>query len=271
MTDAAPDEVVHLDISGGIATITLDSPRNRNALSRQLTGELEAHLEAALGDDAVRAVVLTHSGTVFCAGADLKESRDANVATARGDAPAPRRGGRGLPGMIDMIWQSPKPVVARVNGAVRAGGLGLMSACDFVIMKEDATMAFSEVRIGVVPAVISVVCLPRFSTLKGAELMLTGDTFTAAEAAEWGFINRAVPADQLDAAVDGIIDSLKKCSPNALAETKKMARLVPTLSSGDAFKAMGELSARMFATPEAREGMTAFAEKRDPSWVAEQG
>lgn len=264
------DEVVHLDIGGGIATITLDSPRNRNALSRQLTTELEDHLTTALADDAARAVVLTHTGTVFCAGADLKESREANVAKAEGREQAPRRQGMGLPGMVNMIWDSPKPVVARVNGAVRAGGLGLMSACDFVIMKADATMAFSEVRIGVVPAVISVVCLPRFGTLKGAELMLTGDTFTAAEAAEWGFINRAVPGDDLDAAVDAIIGSLKKCSPNALAETKKMTRLVPTLSTEEGFKAMATLSARMFASPEAREGMTAFAEKRDPSWAIEQ-
>ena len=130
-------------------------------------------------------------------------------------------------------------------------------------------MAFSEVRIGVVPAVISVVCLPRFSTLKGAELMLTGDTFTAAQAAEWGFINRAVPEAELDAAVGAILASLKKCSPQALAETKKMCQLVPTLSTDEAFKVMGELSARMFASPEAREGMTAFAEKRPPSWAIE--
>ena len=269
MSAQASDEVVHIDISGGIATITLDSPRNRNALSRQLTSELEAHLETALGDDAARAVVLTHTGTVFCAGADLKESREANIAKAEGREEQTRRAGKGLPGMINMIWESPKPVLARVNGAVRAGGLGLMSACDFVVMAEDGTMAFSEVRIGVVPAVISVVCLPRFSTLKGTELMLTGDTFTAAQAADWGFINRAVPAAQLDDTVGEIVGSLKKCSPNALAETKKMARLVPTLQTDEGFRQMSELSGRMFATPEAREGMTAFAEKRDPSWALE--
>ncbi len=263
-----PDELVHLDINNGIATITMDSPHNRNALSRQLSGELEMHVETALADDNARAVVLTHSGTVFCAGADLKESKEATVARARGDQPQQQgRAGRGLPGIVNMIWESPKPVVARVNGAVRAGGLGVMSACDFVIMIEDGTMAFSEVRIGVVPAVISVVCLPRFGTLKGSELMLTGDTFTGAQAAEWGFINRAVPADQLDAAVDELLASLKKCSPQALAETKKMCKLVPTLSTDEGFKAMGALSARMFASPEAREGMTAFAEKRDPSWA----
>ncbi len=262
-----PDELVHLDISKGIATITLDSPHNRNALSRQLSSEVETHVQTALADPDARAVVLTHTGTVFCAGADLKESKEANVAKARGDEPAKAPRGKGLPGIINMIWESPKPVVARINGAVRAGGLGLMSACDFVVMIDSATMAFSEVRIGVVPAVISVVCLPRFGTLKGAELMLTGDTFSGAQAAEWGFINRAVPADQLDDAVGELLTSLKKCSPQALAETKKMCKLVPTLSTDDGFKAMGELSARMFASPEAREGMTAFAEKRDPSWA----
>ncbi len=262
-----PDELVHLDISKGIATITLDSPHNRNALSRQLSSELEAHVETALADASARAVVLTHSGTVFCAGADLKESKVANVARASGEKLEQRPTGKGLPGIVNMIWESPKPVVARVNGAVRAGGLGVMSACDFVIMIDSATMAFSEVRIGVVPAVISVVCLPRFGTLKGAELMLTGDIFTGSQAAEWGFINRAVPADELDAAVDELLASLKKCSPLALAETKKMCKLVPTLPTDEGFKVMGALSARMFASPEAREGMTAFAEKRDPSWA----
>ena len=112
------------------------------------------------------------------------------------------------------------------------------------------------------------------TTLSAGELGLpepeeTGDTFTAAQAAAWGFINRAVPADQLDDGVGAIVDSLKQCSPNALAETKKMARLVPTLPTDEGFRQMGELSARMFASPEAREGMTAFAEKRDPSWAIE--
>ncbi len=267
-----PDELVHLDIEQGVATITLDSPHNRNALSRQLTGELEGHLDTALADPAARVVLLTHTGTVFCAGADLKESREANVARARGETPAgqSQRSGRGgLVGMINKIWESPKPVVARVNGAVRAGGLGLMSSCDFVIMVENATMAFSEVRIGVVPAVISVVCLPRLGPVRGPELMLTGDTFTASQAAEWGFITRATRAEDLDGAVSELLGSLKKGSPQALAETKKMVRLVPTLTTDDAFAAMGQLSARMFASPEAREGMTAFAEKRQPSWATE--
>ncbi|MFQ5382184.1 MAG: enoyl-CoA hydratase-related protein [Dehalococcoidia bacterium] len=263
------DELVHLDIDHGVATITLDSPHNRNALSRQLTGELEAHLDSALADPAARVVLLTHTGTVFCAGADLKESREANVARARGEAQPGQPGRGGLVGMVNKIWESPKPVVARVNGAVRAGGLGLMSACDFVIMVENATMAFSEVRIGVVPAIISVVCLPRLGPVRGPELMLTGDTFTAARAAEWGFITKAVPEPELDAAVGELLASLKKGSPQALAETKKMVRLVPKLSTDDAFAAMAELSARMFASPEAREGMTAFAEKRQPSWAQE--
>ena len=119
------DELVHLDISKGVATITLDSPHNRNALSRQLSIEVEDHLATALADASARAVVLTHTGTVFCAGADLKESREANVAKARGDKPEqPSRTGRGLPGMVSMIWESPKPVIGRINGAVRAGGLG---------------------------------------------------------------------------------------------------------------------------------------------------
>lgn len=258
------DELVHLAIDGGIATVTLDSPANRNALSRQLFGDLERHLDAAIADEAARVIVLTATGTVFCSGADLREQREANVAGASGSS---QIGPGGLVGVIERLWASPKPVVARVNGAARAGGLGLMSACDVVVAVETATFAFSEVRIGVVPAIISVVTLPRLGPVRGMELMLTGETFDARSAAEWGFITRAVSPDELDATVHSYVAALRKGGPVALAETKRMVRRVPTLAPADAFAEMTELSARMFASLEAREGMTAFAEKRPPHWT----
>jgi hypothetical protein len=142
------DELVHLEVAKGVGTITLDSPHNRNALSRQLTSELWGHLQAALADERVRVIVLTGSGTVFCSGADLKEQRDSNVAGNTQAGPV------GLPQILTAMWESPKPVIGRINGAARAGGLGLVAACDIAVAVETTTFALSEVRIGVIPAVI---------------------------------------------------------------------------------------------------------------------
>src|ERR1700754_623102 len=141
-----PAELVHLEIDSGVATITLDSPTNRNALSRQLRRELQAHLRTAIESDEARVIVLTHTGTVFCAGMDLKESRGPS---------AGEQGIQDFPDTLRLIWTSPTPVVARLSGPARAGGVGLVAACDLAVAAEEVTFAFSEVRIGVVPAVIS--------------------------------------------------------------------------------------------------------------------
>src|SRR5262249_44326915 len=161
------------EIARGVATITLDSPHNRNALSRRLLADLERHLDAAIADRRARAIVLTASGPAFCSGADLKEAREPAPA---GQA-APRGGG--LVGVMTAMWTAPKPVVARVNGPARAGGLGLMCACDISVAVDTATFAFSEVRVGVAPAVISVVTVPRLGPTRALELFLTGGAFDA--------------------------------------------------------------------------------------------
>src|ERR1700754_2300195 len=145
-------ELVHLDVAAGVATITLDSPDNRNALSAQLRRELLADLDAVIEDAAVRVVVLAHTGRVFCSGMDLKEARGAG---------AQDQGVTELPRIIERIWTSPKPVVAKVAGPARAGGLGLVAAADIAVAAEDATFAVNEVRLGLVPGGISVVALPR--------------------------------------------------------------------------------------------------------------
>jgi methylglutaconyl-CoA hydratase len=260
--DAAGD-LVHLEISGGVATITLDSPHNRNALSRRLMADLERHVRAAVADQRARVIVLTAAGTVFCSGADLKEQGESAVGAPAESAPA----SGGLVSIVTALWESPKPVVARINGAARAGGLGLMCACDIVVAVDSATFAFSEVRVGVAPAIISVVTLPRLGPTRALELFLTGDPFDAPTAAAYGFINRAVPAAELDAAVSRSVASLLKGAPNALAETKRLVREVPGLPMGQAFERMARLSARLFASDEARRGMAAFAEKRVPDWT----
>lgn len=256
-----PDELVHLTHDGPVATITLDSPHNRNALSRQLFAELEAHVRSAVADAAVRVIVITGTGTVFCSGADLKEQREANASGVPSGGPGP------LVPILMAIIEAPKPVIARVNGAARAGGLGLVAACDIAVAIDTATFGFSEVRIGVAPAVISVVCIPRMGMVKSRELMLTGAPFSALDAATWGLVNATAPAESLDAAIQSYIYAFLSAAPNALAETKAMLRKVPTLRLEDGFAYASDLSARLFSGKEALEGFTAFAEKRPPRWA----
>ncbi|MGP4016394.1 enoyl-CoA hydratase-related protein [Saccharopolyspora sp. 5N708] len=254
------DELVHLVVERGIATITLDSPRNRNALSAQLRRELRAHLTAVIADGAVRVIVLAHTGTVFCAGMDLKESRSAD---------AEQQGVQEFPAILEQIWTSPKPVVAKLAGPARAGGVGIVAACDIAVAAETATFAFSEVRIGVVPAVISVTVLPRLNPRQAHELFLTGETFDARRATEIGLLNSAVAADALDAEVERYTDMLARGAPRALAATKEMLSSQRPSKMSEAFARMLELSAEHFAGAEGREGMRAFAEKRKPAWVPE--
>ncbi len=252
-------EVVHLAIENGVATITLDSPANRNALSRQLTSELHQHITAAIADRAVRIIVLTATGSTFCSGADLKEQREANATGGQTGPTAP------VP-ILQAMRDSPQPIISRINGHARAGGLGLVAACDIAIAADEATFAVSEVRIGVIPAVISVVLLRKLAPHVAMELFLTGEPFSAAAAVAHGLLNRAVPAEGLGALTESYIDKILKGAPGALAGAKRLVREVPAMAMSPAFEAMANLSAQYFASPEALEGMTAFAEKRPPSW-----
>lgn len=254
------DELVHLEVAGGVATVTLDSPANRNALSSALMAGLQSSLDAALADDRARLILLTGAGPVFCSGADLKERGG-----VRGGAQSSGPGG--LVAILKRIWHSPKPVIARVNGPTRAGGIGLVAACDIAVSVDSATFAFSEVRLGLIPAIISVVILPKLGIAKGMELFLTGDTFDAGEAVRFGLLNAAVPADQLDDAVGRYAGSILKGAPGALAGCKRLVREVPALDLDAAFAMTAALSGEYFTSAEAREGMTAFAEKRPPRWA----
>jgi methylglutaconyl-CoA hydratase len=251
-------EAVHRELVDGVATITLDSPANRNALSAQVRRELQAHLDAAIADPAARVIVLTHTGPVFCAGLDLKESRG-TAADAQGVNEFPR--------ILRTIWTSPTPVVARLSGLARAGGVGLVAACDLAIAADTATFAFTEVRVGVVPATIAVTVLPRLLPRAAHELFLTGETFDAARAVAVGLLNSAVPAGDLDAETARYVDLLRLGAPQALAATKSLLQRCLGDDLDAAFAAMQELSAHHFASAEGQEGMAAFAEKRPPAWV----
>ncbi|MCX4881620.1 MULTISPECIES: enoyl-CoA hydratase family protein [unclassified Streptomyces] len=233
----------------GVETLSLDAPANRNALSAALVGELADALTDCAKDADVRAIVLTHTGNTFCAGADLR------------DPPHPDA----LVGLFRQIVGLRKPVVARVTGHVRAGGLGLLAACDITAASTEATFAFTEVRIGVAPAVISLALLPRTDPRALARYYLTGERFDATEAARIGLLT--VAGEDVDTALAPVLDGLRRAAPQALAETKQLltARVLETFDRDAAD--LTALSARLFASPQAREGMTAFLERRDPPWV----
>ncbi|MEQ9451314.1 MAG: enoyl-CoA hydratase-related protein [Pseudomonadales bacterium] len=254
----AGTEATLYNIEQGAAWITLNRPENRNALSAVLVNELHAHLTEALADDAVRCIVITGNGPAFCAGADLKSPPGEVV---DGQRPV------SYPDILNLILDSPKPVIAAINGAAFAGGLGLVGAADIVVTVDDVQMSFSEVRIGVIPAVISVVCLPKLGKHHGMKLFLTGERFSGTQAVSMGLAHRAVPADQLQAAVREEIDMINLGGPIAVAECKKLVRQVPELSIAEGFELTSEWSGRMFRSAEGAEGMAAFREKRKPNWV----
>jgi enoyl-CoA hydratase len=252
------DEVVHYELDRAIATITLDSSENRNALSSRLVGELTAHLQTAAADAGVRAVVLTHTGRTFCAGADLREQASEG---------GPAEGTKRMLALLRMIVELPKPVVARVNGHVRAGGLGLVGACDIALASDNATFAFTEARLGLAPAIISITTLGRMSERAAARYYLTGETFDAPAAERSGLITSAV--DDLDADVATICDALRACSPQGLAETKPLTAQGALAAFEQQAGPMQALSQRLFESDEAREGIMAFLQKRPPRWAPE--
>lgn len=246
------EELVHFSELDGVATITLDSPANRNALSRQLLKELNSALDRAAQPD-VRGVVLTHAGPVFCSGADLKErsagGQDAQAA------------GNPMANVFERLGSLAAPTIAAVNGPVRAGGVGLMAACELVVVNRAVTFAFTEVRIGVAPAIISVPILSRCGWSKLAAPFLTGEAFDAAAARDMGLITHVT--DDVATTVHTLIAGILAGAPKAVAASKQLLRNAST-----SYSEMTVLSEALFRSDEAAEGMRAFAEKRPPSWAA---
>jgi len=240
------------------AWITLDHAAKRNALSAELVTELAAHLATALGDPHVRVVVLTGAGPAFCAGADLSSG---GLTAAGGDAEHP------FVTVLKTIWEAPKPVIGRINGHAFGGGIGLVAACDLTVAAESAAFAFNEVRLGVTPAIISVLCVPKLGIQHAMWLFLTAERFSAARAVELGLVHRAVPAGGLDAAVEEVIGLVRLGGPNAVREAKQLVRRVPELPFAEAFRRTAQKSVELFASGEAAEGMRAFLDKRKPRWA----
>lgn len=241
---------VRLERVGGRATITLDSQHNRNALSQQLVAELGECLDEAAD---ARVIVLRHEGPAFCAGADLKERRDDGAVDSRP-----------MVGVMERLMDAPCPTIAAVNGAVRAGGIGLMASCDLVVVHPSVTFALTEVRIGVAAAIISVPILRRVPPGKIAAAMLTGEPFDAASAREMGLISHV--DDDVDAAVDRLCAGVEAGAPGAVTATKDILRRIPGMERDAAFEEMRRLSEALFLGPEGQEGMAAFREKRAPVW-----
>ncbi|MBW8752072.1 MAG: enoyl-CoA hydratase family protein [Propionibacteriales bacterium] len=245
-------ELVHYAIEDGVATITLDSPHNRNALSRQLVGELFERLDRAAADDDAKVVVLRSAERVFCSGADLSEAATGSM----------EEGARAIVDLQRRILAHPLPVVTRLAGPVRAGGLGIVAASDIVVCSEEVSFAFTESRLALAPAVISLSVLPRLTSRAAYDTFLTGRTFDATEAAAMGLVTRTVPDAHLDETVAEVCTELAKAHPQGLRETKALlARpILANLEAGA--EDMIALSARLFGSDEAREAMLAFLSRR---------
>jgi len=251
--------LVESELVGGVLTVTLADEERRNALSSELTRELVAVLDEADSDHTVRVVVLTNRGSTFCAGANLAERSEAS-----GRTPATSINPTTLFGRFA---RSPKPYVGRIAGHCVAGGMGLAAGLDITVAKSSAKFGFTEVRIGVAPAMISVVCLPKMRRADAQAAFLRGNRFSADEAMRMGLITYVAADDVLDDLVDEIVADLLKGGPEAIAACKELLEQVPTMSREDAFAWTAGVSSRLFSSDEAREGMTAFLEKRQPPWV----
>jgi len=260
--DLQPSAPVLLVIDDGIATIRLNRPERRNVLDAESIGGIATALDRCTHDD-VRVVLIASTGPTFCAGADLRGAMAGGPESFAESAPL------ALANLLTSMLEHPKPLIACVQGDVFGGGNGLVAACDIAVATESARFAFSEVRVGVAPAVVSVVCLMRMRPRDAARLMLTGERVSADVVLNAGLVTDVVAAEEVESCVRAYAAQLIRGGPEALAATKAVLRRVPQMSSGDAFEWTASLSSQLFASAEGREGMAAFAERRDPVWVTE--
>ena len=243
-------ELVHRADKDGVAVLTLDSPHNRNALSRDLVAQLSAHLNDISDADEMCAVLIRSSTRVFCSGADLAEARTADMVEHA----------RGLIALQRTLAEVPVPVVVRLDGPVRAGGLGLVASADIVVCRASVTFALTEVRLGLVPAVISIPLLERLPSRVAADWFLTGRTITAVEAATAGLVT-TVCADEdtaTDAAIESVLTDLRAGQRQGLVEAKVLLNARLLAAYDDRGEAMAQLSGRLFQSPLAQAAMAAF-------------
>jgi methylglutaconyl-CoA hydratase len=255
------------EIRNGLGWITMDRPQVRNALSAELmeaVGEAIAEFET---DADTRAVVLAGEGPAFCAGADLRSMRDSREASDDANRSDARRMGW----LFHRIADCRKPVLARVHGPAIGGGVGLMAACDIVIAAESTRFQFSEVRLGIVPAVISPFCIRRLGPVVAKRLFLTGEPIDARTALAYGLVDVVAPDAGLDAAVAKVCDDLGKAGPQALIAAKRLVDVVQRMHNAqETLEYTADLIAELRVSDEAVEGMTAFLEKRQAAWIRQK-
>lgn len=255
---------VTTSVNAGVATITLSQPEIRNAFSDVVIAEITDAFAAVGQRDDVRAVVLAAEGPAFCAGANLNWMRAmADYSRAENLADAGK-----LAAMLDTIYRCPHPTIARVQGDVYAGGMGLVSACDMAVAVEGAGFCLSEVKIGLIPATIAPYVLRAMGARAGQRYFLTGERFDAAEALRIGFVHQVVPADALDSAVDGLLKHLLSAGPAAVRACKRLVQDVAEREINAALVAdTVERIADIRASAEGKEGVQAFLNKRKPNWL----
>jgi methylglutaconyl-CoA hydratase len=248
----------------GNATVLLNRPEVHNAFDPEMVDALTTTLRKLESNDKVRAIVLIGSGKSFCAGADIehmkasaKSSREQNVANARATAK-----------MLQTLYQLEKPTIACVRGAVRGGGVGLVAACDIAVAERGATFRLSEVKLGIIPAMISPYVISAIGTRYAHRYMLSGEEFDAAEAYRIGLVHDICEEPDLNGMVGRLLASLYSSGPKAVVAIKK---LIPEVATAEVSEALTEMTAQRIAqvrtTAEAQEGLSAFLEKRKASWV----
>lgn len=258
----ADDILVRTSVDASVVTVTLDSPANRNALSSTLVGQLQEAFGAA-ADPAIRAVVLTHTGGTFCAGADLGE------ALRRGLSPeeATAEGGAAMVTLIRTILELDKPVIVVADGHVRAGGTGLVGAADIALVGPRATFALTESRLGLAASIISIPLLAKMTARSAGRYFLTGEKFGGQVAQQIGLVTAASDtAEALATELDGVLEGIRKASPQGLSVSKRLTTAALLDGFDEAAAARAEESMKLFASDQAREGMTAFLSKQRPSW-----
>jgi methylglutaconyl-CoA hydratase len=254
---------VELIRDGAVARIWLNRPEQHNALAAELVAELVAALHALAHDAGVRVVVLAGRGPSFCAGADISLMKASAAETFEQNLAEAER----LAGMFAAIAELPKPVIARLHGNVLGGGVGLACACDLAVAGDDCRFALSEVRLGILPAVISPYVIRRLGDPRARELMLTGERFDSAAALRVGLVHHAVPAAELDAKVDERIGALLAGAPHAQGRIKTLLALYADSAWDEYRQSVPRVLAEVRAGEEAKDGLSAFFEKRKPSWA----
>lgn len=247
---------------GPVATLTLNRPALHNAFNAELIAALHAACDELARDATLRVAVLQGAGPSFCAGADVNWMRESlTYSHAENLADAGR-----LDAMLEALDTLPLALVGRVHGAAFGGGVGLLACCDIVIAAEDAQFAFSEVRLGLLPAVIARYVTPRIGAGPARALFVSGQRFDTTRARAIGLVHEAVPAAELDAAVQRTVAELLRCGPQAIAASKALVRAVTTLPPEEARAYVIAAIATARTGPEGQEGLRAFLEKRAPNW-----